>query len=75
MLQRPLMSMLCAALQIEPCEHSKFLNRIFIYYFQYLAERRQATTEAIELILQNYFPNDYQERKEQYEQNMAELAR
>ena len=46
-----------------------------MYYLQYLAERRQAITVAIEGILQGYFQEDYQERRVLHEEEIAELAR
>lgn len=42
---------------------------------EYLAERRQATTEAIDMILQTYFPEDYLERSAAHETEIADLAK
>ncbi|ELU08221.1 hypothetical protein CAPTEDRAFT_197542 [Capitella teleta] len=42
---------------------------------EYLAERRQAVTEAIVEIIQAYFPQDFAERQQQHEQDLAELSR
>ena len=42
---------------------------------QYLAERRHATTEAAEMIISNYFPAEFWERKKLNEEEMAELAK
>ena len=42
---------------------------------QYLAERRQVTTEGIEVIIQTYFPEDFEERKKIYEEELSDLAR
>lgn len=42
---------------------------------QYLAERRQAVTYAVENLLQVYFPDEAKLRKAQHEEEMTELAR
>ncbi|KAH9513489.1 LON peptidase N-terminal domain and RING finger protein 3 [Bulinus truncatus] len=41
----------------------------------YLAERRQAVTEALQCILQTYFPEEYLERCRINEEEMVELTR
>lgn len=42
---------------------------------QYLAERRQAVTEAVEMILQTYFQDAYLDRKKVHEEELCELSR
>lgn len=46
-----------------------------LFILQYLAERRQAVTFAVDNLLQVYFPEDTKLRKAQHEEEMAELAR
>ncbi|KAK3100163.1 hypothetical protein FSP39_015593 [Pinctada imbricata] len=42
---------------------------------EYLAERRQAKTDCIEMIIKTYFPQEYEERKKLHEEEMTELAK
>jgi len=42
---------------------------------EYLAERRQSTTEALELIIQTYLREEYTERTTQHETEISDLAR
>jgi hypothetical protein len=50
-------------------------HQIIFDPLQYLAERRQAVTKAVEEIIQVYFPEAYAERKVQHEQEVTELSR
>ena len=52
------------------------IKAILLLLLQYLADHHaRNVTEAVEKILMKYFPEDMEERKSQYEEEMAEFAR
>ena len=56
--------------QLEPLS-----NQFYLLPVQYLAERRQYLTSAVDNLLQHYFPVDFEQRKKQHEEELADLAR